>query len=62
MTLNHSGGLVLRWFRDTFGREEMREAQASGRDAYELLSAGCTSGAHFASAVARLCGEWNANL
>ncbi len=42
MTLNHSGGLVLRWFRDTFCQEEMREAQASGRDAahrnaYDLL-------------------------
>ena len=37
MTLNHSGGLVLRWFRDTFGQDEVREAQASGRDAYELL-------------------------
>jgi len=37
MALNHSGGLVLRWFRDTLGREEIREAQASGRDAYELL-------------------------
>jgi xylulokinase len=37
MTLNHSGGLVLRWFRDTLGREEMRQVQASGRDAYELL-------------------------
>jgi xylulokinase len=42
MTLNHSGGLVLRWFRDTFGREEMREAQASGRDAYELLLQGAS--------------------
>jgi xylulokinase len=37
MTLNHSGGLVLRWFRDTFGQEEMQEARASGLDAYELL-------------------------
>jgi xylulokinase len=37
MALNHSGGLVLRWFRDTFGQEEIREAQASGRDAYDLL-------------------------
>jgi xylulokinase len=42
MTLNHSGGLVLRWFRDTFGREEMREAQAIGRDAYELLLQGAS--------------------
>jgi xylulokinase len=37
MTLNHSGGLVLRWFRDTLGQEEMQEARTSGRDAYELL-------------------------
>jgi xylulokinase len=28
---------VLRWFRDTLGQDEIREAQASGRDAYELL-------------------------
>ena len=42
MTLNHSGGLVLRWFRDTLGREEMREAQTSGRDAYELLLQGAS--------------------
>jgi len=42
MTLNHSGGLVLRWFRDTLGREEMREAQASGRDAYEILLQGAS--------------------
>jgi xylulokinase len=45
MTLNHSGGLLLRWYRDVFGREEisMVEARrhagdASPRpDAYDLL-------------------------
>jgi xylulokinase len=37
MTLNHSGGLLLRWFRDTFGQEEMRRAQAGGQDAYDLI-------------------------
>ncbi|UCC65168.1 MAG: hypothetical protein JSV36_09100 [Anaerolineae bacterium] len=37
MTLNHSGGLLLRWFRDTLCREEMRQAQASGRDPYNLI-------------------------
>ncbi|MEA3334368.1 MAG: FGGY-family carbohydrate kinase [Chloroflexota bacterium] len=37
MTLNHSGGILLRWFRDTLGQEEIREAQASGGDAYDLL-------------------------
>jgi xylulokinase len=37
MTLNHSGGLLLRWFRDTLGQEEMREAHSAGHDAYDLL-------------------------
>lgn len=52
MTLNHSGGLLLRWFRDTFGREEIAKAHALARksaarkvdepvpDAYDLLLAG----------------------
>jgi xylulokinase len=48
MTLNHSGGMLLRWYRDTFGREEI-EAAASyahhvgdtgrGREAYDFLLA-----------------------
>ncbi|MBN1249199.1 MAG: hypothetical protein JXC32_16190 [Anaerolineae bacterium] len=37
MTLNHSGGLLLRWFRDTFGEGELTQAAARGRDAYDLL-------------------------
>ena len=37
MTLNHSGGLLLRWFRDTLGRWEMEQAATSGADAYDLL-------------------------
>ena len=40
MTLNHSGGLLLRWFRDTLCQEEMRQAQASGRDPYDLILEG----------------------
>jgi xylulokinase len=40
MTLNHSGGLLLRWFRDTFGQVEMAEAARTGRDAYDLLLSG----------------------
>lgn len=48
MTLNHSGGLLLRWFRDTFGQEETAifaeltcEGVADGavRDVYDLLLA-----------------------
>ncbi|MGC9348162.1 MAG: FGGY-family carbohydrate kinase [Anaerolineae bacterium] len=42
MTLNHSGGLLLRWFRDTFGQIEMARAEASDEDAYDLLLAGAS--------------------
>ena len=37
MTINHSGGLLLRWYRDTFGQVEVETAARSGRDAYDLL-------------------------
>ncbi len=42
MTLNHSGGLLLRWFRDTLGQEEMRRAEDAGLDAYDLLLQGAS--------------------
>jgi xylulokinase len=44
MTLNHSGGLLLRWFRDTLGRWQVEQAAASGRDAYDLLLEGAPEG------------------
>ncbi len=37
--LNHVGGLLLRWYRDTWGGPEVEAARAAGRDAYELLLA-----------------------
>ncbi len=37
MTLNHSGGLILRWFRDTFCVDEKARATAEGSDAYDLI-------------------------
>ncbi len=37
MTLNHSGGLLLRWFRDVFCAEEIALAQQTGGDAYDLV-------------------------
>lgn len=37
MTLNHSGGLLLRWFRDTVCRWELEQARASGQAAYDLI-------------------------
>jgi xylulokinase len=37
MTLNHSGGLLLRWFRDTLCEGELQRAGQSGADAYDLM-------------------------
>ena len=37
MTLNHSGGLLLRWFRDTLCEGELQRASQSGADAYNLI-------------------------
>ena len=39
MTLNHSGGLLLRWFRDTLCRDRCAAAAESGKDAYDLILA-----------------------
>ncbi len=39
MTLNHSGGLLLRWFRDTFSQAEVQQAQSIGSSAYDLILA-----------------------
>jgi len=44
MTLNHSGGLSLRWYRDTLGKWEMEQAKQTGQDAYDLLLADVPSG------------------
>ncbi len=37
MTLNHSGGMTLRWFRDEFCEPQMEVAAQSGEDAYDLM-------------------------
>ena len=44
MALNHSGGLTLRWFRDTIGALELEQACESGLDAYDLLLVDAPSG------------------
>lgn len=44
MTLNHSGGLLLRWFRDTFCHSELEQARRAGRDAYDLILDGSPQG------------------
>ncbi|MBI5960742.1 MAG: hypothetical protein HY866_18530, partial [Chloroflexi bacterium] len=42
MTLNHSGGLMLRWFRDTLCQDEMSLAHSGGGDAYDLILRGAS--------------------
>jgi xylulokinase len=44
MTLNHSGGLLLRWFRDTLCKDKLLEAERAGRDAYDLMLADAQPG------------------
>jgi xylulokinase len=44
MTLNHSGGLALRWFRDGFCEPQLARAAAGEGDAYDLMLAGAPTG------------------
>ena len=44
MTLNHSGGLLLRWFRDVLGRWQVELAAITAQDAYDLLLADAPAG------------------
>ena len=44
MTLNHSGGLLLRWFRDTLGRWQVEVGAITAQDAYDLLLADAPAG------------------
>jgi xylulokinase len=44
MTLNHSGGLLLRWFRDELCRPQEEESRNTGRDAYDLIFDGAPDG------------------
>ena len=43
MTLNHSGGMLLRWFRDTFCQSEISTAQLVAKDAYDLMLDGASA-------------------
>ena len=42
--LNHVGGLLLRWYRDTWAAAEVAEAASSGRDPYEVILSGLPAG------------------
>ena len=43
LAYNFTGGSLLRWYRDTFGREEVREARKAACDPYELILEGASS-------------------
>lgn len=43
MTLNHSGGLSLRWFRDGFCESQVHQSAQAGADAYDLMLAGSSA-------------------
>jgi len=44
MTLNQSGGMVLRWFRDELGHGALAEAKRHGESAYDVLLGGAPDG------------------
>lgn len=39
LAFNFTGGSLLKWYRDNFGGEELREAEKRGVDVYEILCA-----------------------
>ncbi|HET6440111.1 MAG TPA: FGGY-family carbohydrate kinase [Anaeromyxobacter sp.] len=43
-SLNHVGGLLLRWYRDTWAAAEVEAARAAGRDPYEVILDGLPEG------------------
>lgn len=42
--LNHVGGLLLRWYRDTWAAAEVQAARATGRDPYDAILSGLPAG------------------
>jgi xylulokinase len=42
--LNHIGGILLRWYRDTLGGEEVKLAAELGRDPYDVMVASILEG------------------
>ncbi len=43
IAFNFTGGALLRWYRDQFGRMEVEEAALTGLDTYDILMARATS-------------------
>ena len=62
MTLNHSGGLALRWFRDGFCEADVLRAAQDGVDAYDLMLPDCGRRSHRAAGPAPLLRLGDADL
>ena len=43
IAFNFTGGSLLRWYRDTLGKQEREDAEAAGMDAYEMMIGLATS-------------------
>jgi xylulokinase len=41
-SLNHTGGILLKWYRDNFCAPELREAEAAGLGAYTVMEKKCS--------------------
>lgn len=44
LAYNYASGAVLRWFRDQFGQPERQQAEAAGRDVYDVMLEGLPEG------------------
>ncbi|UCH35686.1 MAG: hypothetical protein JSV65_04875, partial [Armatimonadota bacterium] len=44
LAFNFTGGSLLRWYRDTLGKQEREDAEAAGMDVYEIMIGLATSG------------------
>jgi len=44
LAYNYTGGSLLRWYRDTLGKQEREDAEAAGMDVYEMMIGLATSG------------------
>jgi xylulokinase len=44
LAFNFTGGSLLRWYRDTLGKQEREDAEAAGIDAYEMMIGLATAG------------------
>lgn len=60
--LNYSSGSILRWYRDNFCAAQRREAEAAGRDVYEVILDGLPAEPTRLFTVPYFCGSGTPHL